>query len=71
MREMMDRVRVQERLVMKHCVEYAKMPKKNFVKAFTGFETSTAWLSAEIAANKPYSPKLLELQEDWCAASKS
>lgn len=64
MREMMDRVRVQERLVMKHCVEYAKMPKKNFVKAFTGFETSTAWLSAEIAANKPYSPKLLELQEE-------
>ncbi|MDP5137816.1 RNA polymerase sigma factor RpoD [Rheinheimera baltica] len=64
MREMMDRVRVQERIVMKHCVEYAKMPKKNFVKAFTGFETSTAWLSAEIAANKPYSSKLQEMQED-------
>ncbi|PKM17580.1 MAG: RNA polymerase sigma factor RpoD [Gammaproteobacteria bacterium HGW-Gammaproteobacteria-15] len=64
MREMMDRVRVQERIVMKHCVEYAKMPKKNFVKAFTGFETSTAWLSAEIAANKPYSAKLQEMQEE-------
>ena len=64
MREMMDRVRVQERIVMKHCVEYAKMPKKNFVKAFTGFETSTAWLDAEIAANKPYSLKLKELHEE-------
>ena len=64
MREMMDRVRVQERIVMKHCVEYAKMPKKNFVKAFTGFETSTAWLSAEIAANKPYSAKLQDMQEE-------
>ncbi|MBZ9612347.1 RNA polymerase sigma factor RpoD [Rheinheimera maricola] len=64
MREMMDRVRVQERIVMKHCVEYAKMPKKNFVKAFTGSETSTAWLSAEIAANKPYSAKLQDMQEE-------
>ncbi|KUM53452.1 RNA polymerase sigma factor RpoD [Rheinheimera sp. EpRS3] len=64
MREMMDRVRVQERIVMKHCVEYAKMPKKNFVKAFTGFETSTAWLDAEIAANKPYSAKLKDMQEE-------
>ncbi|MEH8016512.1 RNA polymerase sigma factor RpoD [Rheinheimera muenzenbergensis] len=64
MREMMDRVRVQERIVMKHCVEYAKMPKKNFVKAFTGFETSTAWLDAEIAGNKPYSAKLDEHKEE-------
>ena len=64
MREMMDRVRVQERIVMKHCVEYAKMPKKNFVKAFTGFETSTAWLDAEIASNKPYSAKLNEHKEE-------
>jgi len=64
MREMMDRVRVQERIVMKHCVEYAKMPKKNFVKAFTGFETSTAWLDAEIAAKKPYSEKLEEHKEE-------
>ncbi|MDP2716482.1 RNA polymerase sigma factor RpoD [Rheinheimera sp.] len=64
MREMMDRVRVQERIVMKHCVEYAKMPKKNFVKAFTGFETSTAWVDVEIAANKPYSAKLKEMQEE-------
>ena len=64
MREMMDRVRVQERIVMKHCVEYAKMPKKNFVKAFTGAETSTAWLSAEIAAGKPYSAKLQEMHEE-------
>ena len=44
MREMMDRVRVQERIVMKHCVEYAKMPKKNFLKAFTGHENSSAWI---------------------------
>lgn len=64
MREMMDRVRVQERLVMKHAVEYAKMPKKNFVKAFTGHETSTAWVEAEISSNKPYSAKLAEAKDE-------
>lgn len=64
MREMMDRVRVQERIVMKHCVEYAKMPKKNFMKSFSGNENSTAWIDAEIAANKPYSAKLAEMRED-------
>lgn len=64
MREMMDRVRVQERIVMKNCVEYAKMPKKNFMKSFSGNENSTAWIDAEIAAGKPYSAKLGEMRED-------
>ncbi|QBL08347.1 RNA polymerase sigma factor RpoD [Rheinheimera sp. D18] len=64
MREMMDRVRIQERIIMKHCVDYAKMPKKHFVKTFTGFETSTAWVNVEIAANKPYSAKLQDMQEE-------
>ena len=41
MRGMMDRVRIQERLIMKHCVAQAKMPKKDFIKAFAGNETST------------------------------
>jgi len=31
MREMMERVRTQERLIMKLCVELCKMPKKNFI----------------------------------------
>merc|ERR1712098_859979 len=44
MREMMDKVRIQERLVMKFCVVNAKMPKKDFIKAFAGNETSNAWL---------------------------
>ncbi|MBU1618730.1 MAG: RNA polymerase sigma factor RpoD [Gammaproteobacteria bacterium] len=64
MREMMDRVRVQERIVMKNCVEYAKMPKKNFMKSFSGNENSTAWIDAEIAAGKPYSARLGEMRDD-------
>ncbi|TRX53915.1 RNA polymerase sigma factor RpoD [Thalassomonas sp. M1454] len=58
MRDVMDRVRVQERLIMKHCVVGAGMPKTTFIKIFPGHETETQWLEDEIAAGHPYSEKL-------------
>ncbi|WNC67933.1 RNA polymerase sigma factor RpoD [Thalassotalea nanhaiensis] len=58
MRDVMDRVRVQERLIMKHCVVGAGMPKTHFIKIFPGHETETEWLEAEIAAGHSYSEKL-------------
>ncbi|QSX30778.1 RNA polymerase sigma factor RpoD [Shewanella cyperi] len=64
MREMMDRVRVQERLIMKLCVEQAKMPKKNFVKLFTGNETDLTWFNKEIAASRAYSGDLKMVEDD-------
>lgn len=64
MRSMMDRVRTQERLIMKLCVEQCKMPKKNFVTLFTGNETNNTWFSAAKAMNKPWSEKLVEVEED-------
>jgi len=64
MRVMMDRVRTQERLIMKLCVEHCKMPKKNFITLFTGNETSETWFNAAIAMNKPWSEKLHDVSED-------
>ncbi|PVZ85093.1 RNA polymerase sigma factor RpoD [Serratia sp. S1B] len=64
MRAMMDRVRTQERLIMKLCVEQCKMPKKNFVTLFAGNETSTTWFDAALAMNKPWAEKLKEVGED-------
>ena len=64
MRSMMDRVRTQERIIMKLCVEQCKMPKKNFITLFTGNETSETWFNAAVAMNKPWSEKLLEVKED-------
>jgi len=58
MRDMMNRVRIQERLVMKHCVIQAKMPKKDFIKAFAGNETSTHWLNEALASGADYVPEL-------------
>nr|WP_279627836.1 RNA polymerase sigma factor RpoD [Aeromonas lusitana] len=64
MREMMERVRVQERIIMKLCVEQAKMPKKTFVAAFTNNECETAWFEYQKQAGKAWSPRLLEMDED-------
>ncbi|WP_208764160.1 RNA polymerase sigma factor RpoD [Shewanella aestuarii] len=64
MRNMMDRVRVQERLILKLAVEQAKMPKKNFVKAFTGNETSLDWFTTEMNSNKPYAEGLRMIEDD-------
>lgn len=64
MRGMMNRIRVQERIVMKHCVIHAKMPKKDFIKAFAGNETSTDWLYVLLKSDADYVPVLLEYKEE-------
>jgi RNA polymerase primary sigma factor len=64
MRGMMDRVRIQERLVMKYCVVNAKMPKKDFIKAFAGNETTTDWLVKVLASSKAYVDGILEQKEE-------
>ncbi|ARU92884.1 RNA polymerase sigma factor RpoD [Tatumella citrea] len=64
MRQMMDRVRAQERAIMKLCVEVCKMPKKNFITLFTGNETNGTWFKAALAMKKPWSEKLLEVEDD-------
>ncbi|AVJ56844.1 RNA polymerase sigma factor RpoD [Idiomarina sp. OT37-5b] len=64
MRDMMHRVRVQERLVMKACVEQAGMPKRAFMKAFSGNENSMAWVDEHINAGEGYSEGLREIRGD-------
>ncbi|MBD1572713.1 RNA polymerase sigma factor RpoD [Vibrio sp. S17_S38] len=60
----MDRVRTQERLIIRTVVEYGKMPKKAFVNAFTGSESSDTWLDDILASGKPYAEKIKQSEED-------
>ncbi|HCG7652961.1 RNA polymerase sigma factor RpoD [Vibrio parahaemolyticus] len=60
----MDRVRTQERLIMKSVVEYGKMPKKSFIALFTGNESSDAWLDEILASDKPYAEKIKRNEEE-------
>ena len=64
MRDMMERVRVQERIIMKSCVERAKMPKKNFVSLFTNKESNLAWFTQARAAGKSWSTALNDVAEE-------
>tara|TARA_R110000751_G_scaffold73956_1_gene149709 strand:- start:61770 stop:63599 length:1830 start_codon:yes stop_codon:yes gene_type:complete len=64
MRSMMNRIRVQERIVMKHCVDTANMPKKDFIKAFSGNETSTDWLFKILDSALPYAVEMRVHQEE-------
>ncbi|CAH8209885.1 RNA polymerase sigma factor RpoD [Vibrio aestuarianus] len=64
LRKSMERVRTQERLIMKHTVEYGKMPKKSFVALFTGNESSDAWFDEVLASDKPYADKIKQNEED-------
>ncbi|WP_261816604.1 RNA polymerase sigma factor RpoD [Vibrio gallicus] len=64
LRTSMDRVRTQERLIMRQTVEYGGMPKKEFVKQFTGNESSDAWLDQTLSSNVAYKDKVLRNEED-------
>lgn len=62
MRAMMQRVRVQERIIMKISVEQGEMPKRNFMKAFASHENNMAWVDKEIDSGASYSDTLKEVR---------
>ncbi|WP_354623597.1 RNA polymerase sigma factor RpoD [Psychromonas sp. MME2] len=63
-RSSMYAVRVQERLILKICVEINKMPKKEFITLFKGNETNQSWLDAIISSNTDYGRRIAESSED-------
>lgn len=63
MRDMMERVRAQERIIMQLCVEECQMPKKNFIQIFLGNETNIDWFIKEQSANQQWSKKLQAVKE--------
>ncbi|QIQ41114.1 MAG: RNA polymerase sigma factor RpoD [Buchnera aphidicola (Aphis urticata)] len=63
MRNMMKRVRTQESIIMQLCIEECQMPKKNFIKIFSGNETNINWLIKEKHLNQPWSKKIQKIEE--------
>lgn len=63
-RDMMKRVRHQERLIQRLVVDNAKMPKSSFQKSFIGHETSDVWLVKALAAGKSWSEKLIQYEDE-------
>lgn len=63
MRSMMERVRLQERLIMKLCIKECKIPKNTFMSLFTGNESNEFWIKNAILENQPWSKKLYEVAD--------
>ena len=64
MRDMMKRVRTQERFIQRFVVDNAKMPKSGFQKSFIGHETTDTWLIKALSAGKAWSEKLVQYEND-------
>ncbi|MCK3657740.1 RNA polymerase sigma factor RpoD [Pasteurellaceae bacterium Pebbles2] len=63
-RNMMKQVRNEERQIYRWAVDYAKMPKDDFIKVFTGKESTDAWLVKILGGKKPYAAKLADYAEN-------
>ena len=54
-RSAVDKIRAQERNIMKMCIRYARMPRGAFIKAFPGNETNLEWTETLIAEKSDWS----------------
>lgn len=55
MRDLLEKIRVQERVIMRLCINEAKMPRPLFISTFPKNETNENFLKKHIHAKKSYS----------------
>ena len=64
MRDLVDRIRQHERVIMDICVNMAHMPRKQFVTTFPENETDAQWLNSHINSGEPYAHVLKDHEEE-------
>ncbi|MET0072142.1 MAG: RNA polymerase sigma factor RpoD [Candidatus Thiodiazotropha sp.] len=70
LRETIERIRNQERIIMNLCVDKARMPRKEFIASFPDNETNLDWIIDQIAKDKVYSDALKEHADEIVRAQK-
>ncbi len=70
MRELLEKVKFQERVIMDLCVEKSNMPQKYFFKSFFGNETNLFWVDSCIESNMDFSIELIKYKENILTAQK-
>ncbi|XBC44419.1 MAG: RNA polymerase sigma factor RpoD [Buchnera aphidicola (Schlechtendalia peitan)] len=71
MRYMMEQVRMQEKLIMKLCIERCKVPKKIFLKLFLEQGIKKIWLKLSKYNTQPWFKKLQEIKEEFDSILKT
>ena len=70
LRETVDRIRAQEKIIMSICVNKAHMPRKDFITTFPDNETDLEWLTKQIEGGHEYSRVLAEHKDEILRAQK-
>ncbi len=53
-RSAVEKIRAEERNIMKLCIRFSKMPRKEFIKSFPGNEVNLKWTSSLVASDTEY-----------------
>ena len=64
LRKVIERVRANERAIMRMCVHEAKMPRKRFIDRFPGNESRIQWLRVQVRRNYPWGDALKPFSKD-------
>jgi RNA polymerase primary sigma factor len=70
LRDVINQIRSQERLVMALCVRDAGMPRKDFIASFPKNETNLHWVDKHIRQKRKYSSALNKAKEEVQKAQK-
>ena len=70
LRSMVDRIRVQEKVIMTICVDKAHMPRKDFIVSFPENETNPEWLQGLLKSSKPFAKVLKEHEDEIIRAQR-
>ena len=64
LREVVNAIRTHERVMMDICTRLAKMPRRDFLRAFPGNETNTGWADDMIRRKQKWASGLREHRDD-------
>ncbi|MBV2089652.1 MAG: RNA polymerase sigma factor RpoD [Candidatus Thiodiazotropha sp. (ex Ctena orbiculata)] len=70
LRDIIERIRNQERIIMHLCVDKARMPRKEFIASFPDNETNLEWIEDQLSSGKSYAEALQEHKEEILRTQK-
>ncbi len=65
-----ERIRAEERNIMRLCIRYAKMPRNEFIKAFPGNETDLKWTGKLIKSKADWAQGIINQEVDIVRAQR-
>ena len=64
LKDVIQRIRQNERSILELCVQQARMPRKDFISSFKKNETNLEWISSHVALDNNYSSALQAIEEE-------